>query len=215
MAESNSTSTHGLPPTAITRRERKKGRTRADIYAAAMTLFLKKGFDTVTIDDICRAADVARATFFLHFPAKEALLIEYGERANEELAAALLENRGGAVATLKMALRMLAERAARHPEVVRMVVREVIARPRVLSEHDERTADLVHLLSGVIQRGQASGEFRKRIHPTVAALTICAAWFALIYTWTRRDGKIDIEAAVAETLDIVLNGLNEKKSKRS
>jgi hypothetical protein len=96
-----------------------------------------------------------------------------------------------------------------------MVVREVIARPRMLSEHDERSADLVHLLSGVIRRGQASGEFRKRIHPTVAALTICAAWFALIYTWTRRDGKIDIEAAVAETLDIVLHGLNDKKPKRA
>ena len=212
MAESNP---HTIHPVPTTRRERKKGRTRADIYTAAMTLFLKKGFDAVTIDDICRAADVARATFFLHFPAKETLLFEYGERANEELAAAILAYRGSATATLKMALRMLAERAARHPQVVRMVVREVIARPRMLSEHDERTADLVHLLSGVIRRGQANGEFRKRLHPTVAALTICAAWFALIYTWTRRDGKIDIEAAVAETLDIVLNGLNDKKAKRS
>src|SRR5882672_2687799 len=118
MAESNIYS--GAPAVPITRRERKKGRTRADIYAAAMTLFLKRGFDAVTIDDICRAADVARATFFLHFPAKEALLLEYGERANEELAAAILAYRGTAVATLKMALRMLAERAARHPEVVRM-----------------------------------------------------------------------------------------------
>jgi len=214
MAESSIHTAHASSPAPISRRERKKGRTRADIYAAAMTLFLKRGFDSVTIDDICRSADVARATFFLHFPAKEALLVEYGERANEELAAAIVEYRGSATATLRMALRMLAERAARHREVVRMVVREVIARPRLLSGQDERTADLVHLLSGVIRRGQASGEFRKRLEPTVAALTICAAWFALIYTWTRHDGKIDIEAAVAETLDIVLNGLNDKKSKR-
>ena len=197
----------------VSRRERKKERTRSDIYNAAMNLFLKRGFDSVTIDDICDAADVARATFFLHFPAKEALLIEYGERANLELAAAIRAYRGNATLSLRMALKMLAERAQRHPDVVRMVVREVIARPAVLSEHDQRTADLVRLLAAIIRRGQAAGEFRKRTHPTVAALTVCAAFFALIYTWARH-GKIDIESAVAETLDIILNGLSDRKSKR-
>lgn len=115
---------------------------------------------------------------------------------------------------MRMALKMLAERAVRHPDVVRLVMREVLARPRLFTEHDERTADLINLLAGVIRRGQKSGEFRRRTEPTVAALTACAAFFALIYTWVRHDGKIDIEAAVAETLDIILNGLNEKKSKR-
>src|SRR6202790_5375015 len=78
------------------RRERKKGRPRADIYNAAMNLFLRRGFDSVTIDDICDAADVARATFVLHFPGKETLLVEYGDRANLELAAAIREYRGNA-----------------------------------------------------------------------------------------------------------------------
>ncbi len=84
----------------ISRRERKKGRTRADIYNAAMNLFLRRGFDSVTIEDICDSADVARATFFLHFPAKEALLIEYGKRANDELAAAIAEYHGSATRRL-------------------------------------------------------------------------------------------------------------------
>jgi AcrR family transcriptional regulator len=198
----------------VSRRERKKGRTRSDIYNAAMNLFLRRGFDSVTIDDICDAADVARATFFLHFPAKEALLIEYGARANDELGAAIGTYRGSATATIRMALKMLAERAARHPDVVRLVMREVMARPRVLSEHHESTADLVNLLAAVIRRGQQAGEFRRRTKPTVAALTACAAFFALIYTWVRHDGKIDIEASVAETLDIVLNGLSDRKVTR-
>jgi AcrR family transcriptional regulator len=199
-----------LPP--VSRRERKKSRTRAEIYNAAMTLFVRRGFDSVTIEDICDAADVARATFFLHFPAKEALLIEYGERANEELAAAISEYRGTATATLRMALKMLAERSVRHPDVVRLVIREMLARPRLFSEHDKKTADLVNLLAGIIRCGQKSGEFRRRTEPTVAALTACAAFYALIYAWVQQDGKMDIESAVAETLDIILNGLNRKKN---
>jgi AcrR family transcriptional regulator len=205
---------HAVAATPVSRRERKKGRTRADIYAAAMNLFVRRGFDSVTIEDICDAADVARATFFLHFPAKEALLIEYGQRANDELAAAISAYRGSATATLRMAFKMLAERDVRHPDVVRLVIREVLARPRVLSEHDGSAADLVNLLAGVIRRGQKSGEFRRRTDPTVAALTACSAFFALIYTWVRQDGKIDIEGGVAQTLDIILNGLSEKKFKR-
>ena len=199
-------------PPPVSRRERKKSRTRADIYNAAMTLFVRRGFDSVTIDDICDAADVARATFFLHFPAKEALLIEYGERANDELGAAIAEFRGTATAALRMALKMLAERAVRHPDVVRLVMREMLARPRLFTEHDEKTRDLINLLAGIIRRGQKAGEFRRRTEPTVAALTASAAFFALIYAWVRHDGKIDIEGAVAEALDIILNGLNRAKN---
>ena len=209
-----SSSVHAVAEAPVSRRERKKGRTRADIYNAAMNLFVRRGFDSVTIEDICAAADVARATFFLHFPAKEALLIEYGERANEELATAIAAYRGSATATIRMALKMLAERAVRHTDVVRLVMREMLARPRVLSDNDQKAASLVDLLAGIIRRGQKSGEFRRRTEPTVAALTACSAFFALIYTWVRHDGKIDIEGAVAETLDIILNGISEKKSKR-
>jgi len=58
------------------RRSRKKARTRAEIFEAALALFEREGFGPVTIARICAAADVARATFFLHYPSKSALLVE-------------------------------------------------------------------------------------------------------------------------------------------
>ncbi|MDB5107297.1 MAG: kstR [Candidatus Binatus sp.] len=213
MNESQTAGSHRtLAP--LSRRARKKERTRSDIYNAAMNLFLRRGFDAITIDDICRVADVARATFFLHFPAKEVLLVEYGDRANRDLAVAIKQHRGSAASTLKMSLKMLAERTLKHPDVVRMVVLEIIGRPRLISEHDERAADLIHLLATVIRRGQTAGEFRKRVDPTLAALTACSAWFGLVYTWARHDSKIDIEAAIAESLDIILHGLSDRKARR-
>jgi AcrR family transcriptional regulator len=208
----DTSASHPIP----SRRDRKKERTRGEIYSAAMNLFLRRGFEAVTIEEICDAADVARGTFFLHFPTKEALLTEYGARANQDLAHLIRNYQGSATATLRAALKMLAERALQQPDVVRLHVREVLSRPPVfLESHQEQTENLVSLIAAVIGRGQAAGEFRRKLEPALAAVALCATYFALIYEWARRGGKLDIEAAIAQTLDIVLNGLSERKGKRS
>jgi len=58
------------------RRARKKARTRTEIRAAAQQLFDERGFDTVTIADVARKADVAVQTVFNHFASKEELFFD-------------------------------------------------------------------------------------------------------------------------------------------
>ena len=55
-------------------RERKKRQTREAIAAAAMALFVARGFDAVTVAEVARAADVSEKTVFNYFPAKEDLV---------------------------------------------------------------------------------------------------------------------------------------------
>ncbi|KAA9161817.1 TetR family transcriptional regulator [Amycolatopsis acidicola] len=57
-------------------RERKKLRTRETISNAAIELFLKHGFDQVSITQVADAAEVSRRTLFAYFPTKEDLVIE-------------------------------------------------------------------------------------------------------------------------------------------
>jgi AcrR family transcriptional regulator len=56
-------------------RERKKLRTREALIAAAMELFASRGYRGTTVNDIAAAADMSPRTFFLHFAAKEDLVI--------------------------------------------------------------------------------------------------------------------------------------------
>jgi AcrR family transcriptional regulator len=199
------------PPAGL--RARKKARTRGGLYGAAMRLFAARGFDAVTIDEICREADVARATFFLHYPTKDALLTEYADQATEALAALLASlpkgvapGRRSAAADLRLAISFLAERAEQHGEVVKLLVREVLSRPAAWAQANAQSRGLVALLAMLVRRGQASGEFRRGVHPELAAGVLAATYLSIVAEWAaRRD--VDLTDAVGQALDLMLHGL--------
>lgn len=53
---------------------------REELLDAAQRLFVDKGIGATSIDDIVGAAQVAKGTFYLYFPSKEALLAALQER---------------------------------------------------------------------------------------------------------------------------------------
>jgi AcrR family transcriptional regulator len=65
-------------------RDRQRAQIRADIRRAAFRLFIERGYDAVTTEEIAAAAGVSPRTFFRHVPTKEELLlapVRYGGAA--------------------------------------------------------------------------------------------------------------------------------------
>lgn len=96
------------------RRSRKRLATRLAISNAATRLFIERGFDQVTVDEIAAAADVGRMTVFNHFPRKEDLFFDRDEDARELLRDALRQGDPGVapVETFRrLAHRLVAERS--------------------------------------------------------------------------------------------------------
>ena len=89
-------------------RSRKRLATRQGISNAATRLFIERGFDHVTVDEIAAAADVGRMTVFNHFPRKEDMFFDRDEEGREILREALRQ-RDADVAPIE-ALRLLAHR---------------------------------------------------------------------------------------------------------
>ncbi|UVE96743.1 TetR/AcrR family transcriptional regulator [Dietzia sp. B32] len=67
----------GFPDTTAgaDRAEDRRSELRGAISAAAVDLVIERGLDAVTVDEIARAANVSRRTFFNYFPSKAAACI--------------------------------------------------------------------------------------------------------------------------------------------
>ena len=63
---------------------RKSEKTREKILDVALAMFRKQGFDGTTMRDVAKAAGVALGAAYYYFPSKEALVMAYYERIQDE-----------------------------------------------------------------------------------------------------------------------------------
>jgi AcrR family transcriptional regulator len=76
-------------------RARKKERTRDAIGDAAVSLFLERGFDGVSVNDVAAAAEVSKPTLFRYFPTKEDLVLHRFADHQGEAARVVGDRRAG------------------------------------------------------------------------------------------------------------------------
>ncbi|MCW2995265.1 MAG: Transcriptional regulator, TetR family [Conexibacter sp.] len=94
MEDSSATQLAGVPPAGL--RAWKKARTRLTISNVATGLFMRDGFEEVTVAQIAAAAEVSVKTVFNYFPAKEDLFFDRAEQVIGALVDAVVERPAGA-----------------------------------------------------------------------------------------------------------------------
>lgn len=64
----------GDRPGSGRRKDRRIERTRRTLHEALIRLVLERGWDEISVKDVCEAADVGRSTFYAHFADKDELM---------------------------------------------------------------------------------------------------------------------------------------------
>jgi len=73
--------------------DRRVARTRATLHHALLRLIIERGYDAITVQDICAAADIGRSTFYAHYTGKDDL-----KRSGLDHLKAALKGRGDGLA---------------------------------------------------------------------------------------------------------------------
>ncbi len=196
-------------PVVSTRRALKKERTRREIYRTAMQLFGERDYDSVTIEDICSGAGVAKATFFLHFENKAALLQEFNDEVTQSLAEQLAGHDGTAEEQLLLLLDAFLEAYDSNAPVMKKMLREFIDQRTPLTRAAAVNKSVIDLVTDIVRRGQNKAELRKEMPPELAAIAIVSTWSANA-AFSTEHPEMDTDLASRQIIDIMLNGLKKK-----
>ncbi len=74
-----------VPSAPASIKTRKQQVVRDALSAAALELFLRRGFEAVTVEEIAQTAGVSRRTFFRYYESKEDVMAERTDRHGEQL----------------------------------------------------------------------------------------------------------------------------------
>ncbi|MBO2464411.1 TetR family transcriptional regulator [Actinomadura sp. LCR2-06] len=136
-------------------RELKKQQTRQAISHQATRLFLRHGFDRVTIADVAAAAQVAKMTVTNYFPRKEDLALDLHEEFVAQPARTVAARAPGesALAALRRAFLEAVDRqdaviGFSGPDFARMISESPALVARLREFHEEREHALAAVLAG-------------------------------------------------------------------
>ncbi len=113
--------------------QRRVARTKAAIEDAFVQLVLEQGYDQVAVEDIADRADLARATFYAHYPNKEAVLLSVSSRLVEGLMSRIAYQSGPWTVVRRDALQTAYRHAAENPGLYRACMSEARTRQAYLS----------------------------------------------------------------------------------
>lgn len=181
----------------MARQEDRKQQTRERLLTAARQLFVSRGFDETSFDDIARAAGVARQTAFNHFPRKDDFVTAWvaERRAAMQSAMAAYDagpsaRRASAAARLLVIMRVMADDYEQRRDEGRVFIAAWVRSGGPIVEEPVAA----HLFAGVVRDGQRDGEFVDDIDPKTAGDVIRAVYLDVLWRWAGPQNKVPVGA---------------------
>ena len=201
---------------------RRKEERPAELMAAALDLFVERGYAATRLDDVAARAGVSKGTLYLYFSSKEELfkavirsgivpLIEQGERLHEE-------HQGSAGDLLRKIVfawwqsvgssklggipKLMFSECRNFPEIGQFYFEEVISRS-------------YRLIESVMESGMSSGEFRRMDANYATRLVVAPIVLLLLWRYSFdfcESKSVDAESYLEQHLDVFISGLVARES---
>ena len=191
----------------LTSRQQQAVETKVKIARTAMELFYKKGYQQVSVREICDGAGISIGAFYHHYKSKLELLSVGQESIDRIVLSKLPENNGGSVEELLQVLQVGMDviesygrpfLSAAYAEILRQGVAYVISQQRPYFQH----------LLITVNQGMGKGYYREDQSSEDIVMSILRFTRGAIYDWCIRESNQRLSDIVIQDVSLYLNSIS-------
>ena len=185
--------------------------TKKKLYKSAVSLFSQKGYNDVTVDEICKKCKVSKGAFYAHFSSKHDIIVEQSkgsDQAQQEYFDSMPADIPNAE-RLVLFMRFLGDNVVRNKgyEVMRIIYAAELSNknsPRYIT--DERRP-LYACIEKIIESGQKNGEFSTELPPKDVSQMLVNLVRGALFDWLITAGQGDLPERITSLTKLSLSGL--------
>jgi TetR/AcrR family transcriptional regulator len=210
-----------IAATVRAKRERRKDARPGELLAAALELFVEKGFAATRAEEVAKRAGVSKGTLFLYFSSKEELF-KAVVRANisgrfDAWNAEIDSFQGSSADLLRFSIRAWWERigSTKVSGITKLMMSEAGNFPELAAFYEHEVIRPGNeLLRRVLQRGVERGEFRAidlqyGVYTMLAPMLFLATWKHSLGTCSGST-EIDPEKYIDVQVETLLHGITQE-----
>lgn len=175
--------------------------TRDLIIKTANQLFLEKGYQNVTVVDICKACNISKTTFYYHLKSKEDIILSFYDAVTHNISQHLLSilSMDNYWEQLMVCFESLVEEAYKYGTdfFSQMMISNL---KKDYGSYDLRD-ELTKIAVSIIEKGQKSGQIRNRSNAETLYIASAYAFLGQEVTWCIKKGKFNWRIEMRKALE--------------
>lgn len=179
---------------------------KKNIVHEAIALFKEKGYQNVSVNEICKRSGISRNTFYYYFRKKEEIF-DYYLIGPEIIASEYMMTMLKSTSYLDQLIQILEIQLKQMEEYGPIIISEVLKRNIDSKVHalTPNSIELHDVYKNLIQKGQEVGEIKNMADPEelVEALVYSAVGISTI--WCSEDGKFDLLEKNRQMIKLIFN----------
>ena len=200
---------------SLTSRQLKALETREKLLKTSLDLFNKHGFEYVSVEQITKACNVSKGTFYTHFPSKYDVILEKFKEL-DSFYSTVEKNIDRTLPASEKILLLYQEQMKYLTNVVGKDLLRTVYTAAMTNQVEQDhylinpQRKIFQIINSYIEEGIRLGEFRQDLQVTNMQAVIQRCMRANIYDWLIHNEDFDLAIEMAQFTAIVLDGLKVK-----
>ena len=201
---------------SLTSRQKKALETREKLLKTSLDLFNKYGFEHVSIEQITKACNVSKGTFYTHFPSKYDVILEKFMEL-DQFYSTVEKNIDPSLSASEKILFVYQQQMNYLTKVVGKDLLRTVYTAAMTNQVEQDhylinpQRKIFQIMNTYIEEGILQGEFRQDVSAPNIQSIIQRCMRANVYDWLIHSEDFDLASEMVQFTTIVLDGLKSHK----